>query len=63
MQSWSRETTVMCMRHEVVYPLTEELEWSLRRAACRGFWRGTTLATTTLFLVVYLWLLSQVEVV
>jgi hypothetical protein len=53
----------VCVRHEDVYPVAEEFELSLRLAACHSFWRDTTLVTTEQFLVAYLWLLSQVEVV
>ena len=39
----------MCVRLEGDSPLVEEFELPLWLAAGRGFWRGTTLATTALF--------------
>ena len=51
------------VRHEDDHPVVEEFELSLRIAAGRGIWHGTTLVTTVHFAVAYFRLLSQVMVV
>jgi hypothetical protein len=56
-------STVVCVRLEVANPVAEELVLSLGLAAGHAFWRGTALESTTQFLVAFIWLLSQDEVV
>ena len=51
------------VRHEDDHPVVEEFELSLRIAAGRGIWRGTTLVMTAHFAVAYFRLRSQVVVV
>jgi hypothetical protein len=52
-----------CVRHDDDNLIVEEFELSLRLAADRGFWRGTTLVTTAQFAAAYFQFLSQVVVV